>query len=461
MNIHVLGTSHRHAPVELREKVVFTDGELRRALGDIRARIASEAVIVSTCNRTEIYVVPEDGYFEPDVLRDWLSAWKQCSLAPSHMFTLHGSSAARHLFEVASGIDSQVIGDIQIIGQVKQAFEVARGCDASGKVLSRLFTSAIHTGKRVKSETDLFHGAVSISYVAVELARKIFYPIAEKRTLVIGAGSSGEMAARNLHDQGVRDITITNRTQRRGQDLIERLAFGTWMPLSNLREKLSTFDIVIVSTGASEYLISYEDAKAAASERDGETMLIVDISVPRNVDPRINKIPSIFCKDITDLNSVVESNVERRKAEIPRADIIIADELAKFAAWCNLLPVTPVIAGLKRRAEEIARAEIARNRHRFDKETLEDVEKLVGSVVRRLIGMPMSHLLEAHNDAERARLKAEYVRMLFNLDDDSQSMDATTDSNGTPSGTGQYVSVTESTRGDVDSTDPSTPQPHA
>lgn len=468
MNIYAIGTSHRHAPLETRERLVFSDGELPRALEDLRSSLASEAVIISTCNRTEVYVVPNDDYFEHERLREWLCAWKKASLPSAQTFALRGSGAARHLFEVAAGIDSQVIGDIQIIGQVRNSYEAARAHGATGKLLSRLFTSAIHTGKRVKSETVLFSGAVSISYVAVELARKIFYPISEKRTLVIGAGSSGEMAARNLHDQGVRDITITNRTPERGIALIERLGFGAWIPLEEMTDSLGAFDIVIVSTGASEYLITYQDARAAISQRDGETMLIVDISVPRNVDPRINTIPAIFCKDINDLNSVVESNVERRRAEIPRADMIIADELAKFSAWCNLLPVTPVIAGLKKRAEEIARAEIERNRHRFDEETFGDVEKLVGSVVRRLISMPMAHLLEAQTDSDRAMLKAEYVRLLFNLDDPSES-DETVE--GHPSAPGKVSAplngaaangaMTNQVHREPDTTDRTTPGPHA
>ena len=419
MNIYAIGTSHKHSPVEIREQLVFAEEELAPALADLRRDIAAEAAILSTCNRTEIYVVPSQELFQPERLRDWLAEWKGCQLPGGNYFQLHASSAVRHLFEVASGIDSQVIGDMQIIGQVRTAFQTANEHAAVGKILSRLFSTALHTGKRVKSETELFNGAVSISYVAVELARKIFYPIARKRTLVIGAGSTGELAARNLYQQGVRDVTITNRTPERGHALIGELGFGRWMSLGDLSEELHSFDIVIVSTGASEYLITYEVARSAAARRDGETQLIVDISMPRNVDPRISNIPSVFCKDLNDLTNVVEANVERRRAEIPRAEAIIADEMAKFAAWCNLLPVTPVIAQLKERASEIARNEIDRHRHRFPDDDMEEIEKLVASVVKRLISLPMAHLLEAQTDAERAKLKAEYVRILFNLNGSS------------------------------------------
>jgi glutamyl-tRNA reductase len=433
MNIHAVGTSHKHSPLDLRERLVFAEEELPAALGDLRELAAAEAAIISTCNRTEIYIVPKDELFNADRLKEWLARWKRLDVPKQHLFALHAGSAARHLFEVASGVDSQVVGDIQIIGQVRTAYQCARQSGSLGKVLDRLFNVALHTGKRVKSETDLFAGAVSISYVAVELAKKIFHPIAGKRTLVIGAGESGELAARNLHGQGVRNITITNRTEARGHDLIARIGFGSWMPLEALPARLHEFDIIIVSTGAQNYLISYEHARAAAARRD-EPQLIVDISVPRNVDPRINTIPMIFCKDLNDLNSVVEQNVERRRAELPRAEIIIAEELAKFSAWCNLLPITPVVAELKRWGEEIARAELEKNRGRFSEEDYENVERLVASVVKKIIGMPMAHLLDAQTDSERVLRKAEYVRLLFNLNGSAREGDA--GANG-PDGAGE------------------------
>ncbi|MBS1912996.1 MAG: glutamyl-tRNA reductase [Bacteroidetes bacterium] len=421
MNIHAIGTSHKHASLELRERVSFSDSELGEALDALRKEFASEAAVVSTCNRTEIYLVPRDEAFAPEILRAWLSRWKGVEIPRNNLFTLHAAGAARHLFQVSAGIDSQVIGDIQIIGQVRTAYQIARRHGAVGKILDRLFATALHTGKRVKSETDIFSGAVSISYVAVELARKIFHPIANKSTLVVGAGDAGELAARNLRDQGVRNITITNRTDERARELMGRLGFGTWMPLADLPSRLHEFDIVIVSTGSPTYLINYADARAAAARRQGEPQLIVDISMPRNVDPLINTIPSIFCKDLNDLTSVVEANVEKRRAELPRAEMIIADELSKFAAWCDLLPVTPVIAQLKSRGEEIARAELEKNRGRFNPDDFEQVERLVASVVRKLIGIPMRHLLDTGGDAAHAQAKAEYVRMLFNLNGDAGS----------------------------------------
>lgn len=415
MDIYVIGTTHRFSPLEFREKLAFSDEELGAALDELRGTIASEAAVLSTCNRTEIYVVPRHEGFTAEQLKAWLTGWKQIDLPDPYLFALYSSGAARHLLEVASGVDSQILGDIQIIAQVKQAYLAAREKGVIGKRLDRLFTTALHTGKRVKSETDLFTGAASISYAAVELSRKIFHPLEDKKTLVVGAGDTGELTARSLHGQGVRSITITNRSPERATRLIEALGFGEQMPMEALKDRLHEFDIVIVSTGAQEHILGYDDVRASSSRRHGRMQLIVDISMPRNVDPRVSSIPGIFCKDLNDLNNVIESNVERRRGELPIVEAIVTEELAKFATWCNLLPVTPVVAELKRQSEEIARAELERNRHRFTDEEFRNVEKLVGSVVRKIIGRPMAHLLDAAADREDTLAKAEYVRVLFDL----------------------------------------------
>jgi len=415
LNIHAIGTSHKHSPVEARERLAFGDEELPEALRDLQENIPGELAIISTCNRTEFYLRPLSNGFDIEQLKEWLRKRKGTDLPDSYFFQLHGSTAVRHLLEVASGVDSQVIGDIQIIGQVKQSYLVARQQEAVGKVLTRLFETALRTGKRVKTETDLFAGAVSISYVAVELARKIFYPITNKRTLVIGAGETGEMATRNLHAQGVRNVTISNRTEERGLDLIGRLGFGEWMPLPTLAERLHEFDIVIVAAGSPTWLVGYESARAASQRRGGQTQLYVDISVPRNVDPRVGTLPNVFCKDMNDLNSVIETNVERRRAELPRADAIIAEELAEFNAWCNRLPVTPVIAQLQQQAREIMKTELEKQRGKFSEAEFGHVERLVENVVKRIIGIPMSHLLDTEADHESVLQNAELLRKLFKL----------------------------------------------
>jgi len=417
MRVLSLVASHHTAPLDLRERLAFAEEEISEALVALRREMAREAVIITTCNRTELYLTPADEELTADHLRQWLARRRDVPLSDSHVRSMGDpATVAHHLFSVAAGIDSQVIGDIQILGQVRDAYETARTQGSAGKVLSRLFSSALHAGKRVRSETDLGAGAVSISYVAVELARKIFHPLSSQRALVVGAGDTGELAARNLHEQGVRTIAIANRTPERAHTLVERLGFGTYLPMEQLGERLREFDIVIVSTGAREYLVTYEMAAASAERRGGRPQLIVDISVPRNVDPRINAIPLVFCKDINDLNGVIEVNVERRRAEVPKAERIVEEEVERFMAWHRLLPVTPTIAELKRRGEEIAHAELQRNRNRFSQHDYENVEKLVGSVVKRLLDLPLAHLLDAEQHPEHTMMKAEYIRLLFNLD---------------------------------------------
>lgn len=429
MEIYAIGTSHRHAPVEFRERIAIADDELASALVSLGSELAAECAIVSTCNRTEIYVVPRSDSFHADAILKWLSQWKSIELPPGHFFSLYSTSASKHLFDVASGVDSQVIGDIQILGQVKQAYIAARDTGTLGKVLSRLFASALHTGKRVKTETDLFSGAASISYAAVELARKIFYPLSGKRTLVVGAGDAGELTTISLNGQGVNDITVANRSEIRARELIERVGYGTYMPLADLAARLHEFDIVIVSTGAREHVINYDMARAAASRRArGEVQLIVDISMPRNVDPQVATIPGVFCKDMNDLTGVIEANAARRREELPRADEIITEELTAFATWCSLLPVTPVVARLQQRAESIVRTELDRHRGKFSDADFKNVQKLVASVVKKVIAMPMAHLLDSDAAIEETMQKAEFVSMLFNLHlDEATAGDMLTD----------------------------------
>ncbi len=411
----VIGTSHRYAPVETRERVAFAADELADVLRSLAAGECAEVAILSTCNRTEVYAVPKHSGFTPSAALAWLTADRSIDHVEDHFFQLTDLRAARHLMEVASGIDSQVTGDIQIIGQVKDAYRTAREAGTLGPVLTRLFETALRAGKRVKTETELFTGAVSISYVAVELARKIFYPLESQRTLVIGAGDTGELTAISLQGRGVREIVLANRTEQRGRELIEKLGFGRTLGWEAIGEELHRFDIVIVATGAREYVLDFETVRRAAGERANSQMLIVDLAMPRNVDPAVSTIPNVFCKDLNDLNSVIASNVERRREEVPQAEAIIDEELDEFAAWHRMAPVRPVIADLRRHATSIAREMLEQNRRRFSEEDFANVEKLVDSVVRKIIALPMSRLLEAREDPEAALRHAEQVRNLFGL----------------------------------------------
>lgn len=410
-----IGTSHRYAPVETREGVAFAEDEIVEVLRRLAEEECREVAILSTCNRTEIYVVPKKMTTTPEGMLAWLVEDRGIDPVAEHFFALTDMRAARHLMEVASGIDSQVTGDIQIIGQVRNGYQTAREAGTLGPVLTRLFETALRAGKRVKTETDLFAGAVSISYVAVELARKIFYPLEDQRTLVLGAGDTGELTAVSLHGRGVKDIVVANRTEGRAERLVEKLRFGRTMRWEDVGEELHTFDIVIVATGARDYVLDVDQVRKAAHRRSADQMLIVDLAMPRNVDPRVSEIPNVFCKDLNDLNGVIAANVERRREEVPRAEAIIDEELEEFAAWHRMAPVRPVIADLRRRAGSIAHEMLEQNRRRFSEEDFANVEKLVDAVVRKIIAMPMSRLLEAREDPEAALRHAEQVRNLFGL----------------------------------------------
>ena len=411
----VIGTSHRQASVALREKVAFAEEEVVEVTGRLRAAGCREAAIISTCNRTEIYCVPSGDDFTPQTALDWLAAEREITVESDHFFTLHDRLAARHLFEVAASLDSQIVGDIQILGQVKRAYQHARDAKHLGPVLTRLFEVALRSGKRIKTETDLFLGAVSISYVAVELAKKIFYPLSDQKALVIGAGETGELTAISLHGQGAGQIDIANRTRERGERLLERLDFATMVPWDEMPDRLGDYDIVIVATGAREYVLDYETiAKAAEGTSQ---MLLIDLAVPRNIDPRASEIPNVFCKDLNDLNAVIAANVEKRREEIPQAEAIISEELEEFVAWHAMAPVRPVIAELHRRAESIARDMLDEHRKRFPEESFADVEKLVNAVVRRIIAQPLARLLERPKEDEDVHERISKVRDVFGMDE--------------------------------------------
>lgn len=408
-----IGTSHHHASVALREQVAFAEEEIPGLVEKLLAGPCKEAAILSTCNRTEVYFVPSDESFTPDAALDWLGEQRGIAIDREHFFALEGRMVGRHLMEVASSLDSQVVGDIQILGQVKRAYQTAKDARGLGPVLTRLFEIALRCGKRVKSETDLFSGAVSISYVAVELARKIFYPLDEQKVLVIGAGETGELTAVSLHGQGVRTLDITNRTAERGERLRKRLDYTNVIPWEERGERLADYDIVIVATGAREYVLDYDTISRAAEQTT--QMLLIDLAVPRNIDPRASEIDNIFCKDLNDLNAVIAANVEKRREEIPRAEAIVSEELEDFLAWHAMAPVRPVIAELRRRAESIAREMLDEHRTRFPEDSWADVEKLVSSVVRKIIAQPLAKLLEAPKGDEDVLDRVEKVREVFGM----------------------------------------------
>ncbi len=351
--IYALGVNFKTAPVEVRERLACSPEEARGLLPELKTSSGVEELcILSTCNRVEIYTFSssEDSV---ELLLELFLKLKSLEEARKHIFIKKGEQAVFHVFKVASSLDSMVVGEPQIVAQFKESFRIAKGMGTTGKILNRLFEKALRASKRVRVETGISRNAVSVSYAAVELAKKIFGDLRKAKVLLVGAGEMGELAANYLKRLGCQ-IFITNRTYERALRLSQELG-GNALRFEELEELLPTMDIVIVSTGSKSFVLTERMIKEAMKRRNYEPMFIIDISVPRNVDPAVGKIDEVFLYDIDDLKEVVESNLKDRMREAKRGEIILWDEVKKFMGWMESLRVEPLILKLKERVKDVER----------------------------------------------------------------------------------------------------------
>jgi glutamyl-tRNA reductase len=426
MHLIVVGLSHKTAPVEIREKLAVPESRLGEAL----TRLCSypgvrEGMVLSTCNRVEVYSVVDDvesGYGRiQEFLADTHLALSSEQLTP-HLYWHTGDRAIAHLFRVAASLDSMIIGESQILGQLKDAFEVALAHKTTGVIMNKVVRKAISVAKRVRTETRISEMAVSVSYAAVELAKKIFSNLGEKTVLLVGAGEMAKLAARHLIAQGVRHIRITTRTPQHAVDLATRFG-GTPVPFDQFKDEMAAADIVLVSTGASHYLIGAEDVHRAVRERMNRPMFLIDISVPRNIDPAVRHVDNAFLFDIDDLKHRVEQNRAERLQEAEKAERMVAEEVGTLQEWMKSLEVTPTIVALRNRVDEIKRAELDKTLGRLAHLTHEDrelVEGLASSIVNKLIHSTMITLKSEANSASGVAF-VEAARRFFNLDESSTS----------------------------------------
>jgi glutamyl-tRNA reductase len=393
MRLLLVGTSHRLAPVEVRERVALdSDGEaaLARRLGE-----DGEAVCLSTCNRTELYLAASDtgaaGDRATDELAD-LGGIPRAELEP-YLYRLEQDAAAAHLFRVAAGLDSLVPGEGEIQGQVRSAY----GRGAVGPLLDRLFRHALHTGKRVRTETAIGESPASVASAAAALASQVFGDLTGRRILVIGAGKVGEHAARSLVKRGAKLSFVANRTIDRASSLAERFG-GSALPLESIEQELAAADIVVSSTSAREQILAREQVERVLPARKGRPLLLVDLAVPRDLDPAIKGLHGCFLYDIDDLENVVEESLSGRRGEATRAEAIVASEGERFSEWLASLDVVPAIASLRERAEAIRRGELAKAGPRLadlsDRER-HAVESLTNQIVNKLLHQPIMRLKEA------------------------------------------------------------------
>ena len=424
MKLALAGINHRTAPVHVREKLAFRTEDIPAALGLLESHGVQEALILSTCNRVEIAAALPAGV-PADTLLHGLVAGRG-GLTPEalqpHLYCLEDAAVIRHLFRVAASLDSMIVGEPQILGQLKQAYLQARDHGFIGNVLDTVLTRAFNVAKRVRSETEIGQSAVSVSYAAVELAREIFGSLNKKRVLILGAGKMSEGAARHLLRAGVSDILITNRTPERAREVAE-LFRGEIVPYDHFPQRLFEVDIVIASSAAPGYVLGAEMVRRAIEARKNQPMFLVDIAVPRNIDPAVNDIEHAFLYDIDDLQRLTDRNLQGRKEMAQAAEKIVAEEVSRLEARLRERELTPTIVNLQEQFEEIRRDALERYRSKLGPLTEEQqgaLEALTRAIVNKIAHGPISEMRRqaAAQAAQAAAGEGELVsavRRIFRL----------------------------------------------
>jgi glutamyl-tRNA reductase len=417
MNLHITGLSHKTAPVEFRERLAIADHALPKALEDLQKLGATEAVILSTCNRVEFAITAANEVEGSRIVQAFLASWKDPAIAADpRLYHLQSRDAVSHLFRVASSLDSMIVGEPQILGQLKAAYAVAKTEGAVGGALESVLTRAFNVAKRVRSETGIGQMAVSVSYAAVEVARNLFGSLNGHSVMIIGSGKMGELAAKHLRRSGANRIFVTNRTAARAEEMA--LMFdGRAVDYAQFPAMLHEIDIVIASSGAPHYIITREDMQRVIAQRRNKAMFLIDISVPRNIDPAVNKIDSVFLYDVDDLEGVVNANLRERGRQAEQAESIIAHEVDQMMARLKVDEIAPTIVSLQQQLEEIRAAEVARTVRRMPgitAEQREQIEAMTRSIVNKIAHGPISEL--RRNAAEPEGVHAiEVIRKVFHL----------------------------------------------
>ena len=419
--IVVIGMNHKTAPVELREKLAFSSEEIATALTTFRSSSCIlEAMIISTCNRVEVILIAKNKSQAVEIVFSYLGETK--SLPPARLKTLayvfSGDRAVRHVFRVAASLDSMIIGEPQILGQVKDAFKASVNTKATGVILNRLMHKAFSTAKRVRSETGIGGHAVSISYAAVELAKKIFDSLDGKTVLLVGAGEMAELAVEHLiRNTTSGNLLVANRTFSAGVALAERFN-GQAIRLEEIPEKLKIADIIISSTGSPNYVITRSQVQPIMRSRKNRPLFFIDIAVPRDIDPAINRIDNAYVYDIDDLQGVINENIETRQAESVKAERIVDESVIKFIEWLEHLDVVPTIIELRKKLSAIAAGEMSKTLHSLNHLSPEDrlsIERMTEAMVKKILHDPTLFLKNPGSHRNKS-VYLDFARKLFNLD---------------------------------------------
>jgi len=419
VSVVILGLNHRTVPLDLLERVTIDGSRLAKALHEVVSRDhVSEAVVLSTCNRSEVYVVAEK--FHP-AYADLRSFFSELAFVPpeelaDHLYVHDGADAAAHLFAVAAGLDSAVIGEAEILGQVRQAWERAQEEGAAGSQLNLLFRHALEIGKRARTETAIGRHVASVSTAAVAMAAERLGTLEGRSILVLGAGDMGEGMVRSLASNGVTDIRIANRTWDRAAELAERVG-GRAIRLADLDASLAEVDLLLTGTGASSMLIENADVARVMEIRDGRALLVVDVAVPRDVDPTAAELPGVTLLDMDDLRAFAEAGQAERRREVAAVRVMVAEELDRYMAVSSAREVAPLVSALREQGEDVRRAELERFRAKLgelDERQIDAIEALTHGIVAKLLHQPTVGLKDAAGTPKGERL-AEALRDLFDL----------------------------------------------
>ncbi len=420
-DIVLIGLNHTTAPVELRECIAFTPEDTLVALDRLKQEPAIDEVLVySTCNRVEILMVTDDIPVAVDITKNFIASIHQIPLERFENFLYHreNDDAVRHVFRVAASLDSMIVGEPQILGQIKTAYQTATQQKASALILNRLLHRAFFVAKKVRTETGIGDRAVSISYAAIELSKKIFDSLVKKKVLMIGAGEMAELAVEHLLRQKVGDLYVANRTFERGVSLAKRFK-GQAIRIEEIPQWLEQVDIIISSTGSSNLVIQRDQVKAAMRARRNRPLFFIDIAVPRDIDPQINRLNNAYVYDVDDLQNIIEENLEDRKKEALKGERIVDEAVIRFREWYDNLNIVPTIVDLRNKLNKIIENELHRTFPNLQQASVTDQEalqKMTGTMVNKIMHDPTRLLkMEGHHINKPVYL--DLMRRLFNLDE--------------------------------------------
>ncbi len=418
----LIGISHKTASVEVREKVALSEDEQKTVIRQFIDQFnASGCMVLSTCNRTEIYL--SDDHLDESIekIRTWLNEFKKCHEYTDEEITyvLRESEAVEHFFKVLSGLDSQIIGEQQITGQVKDSYDLTHALNATDTLINKLFNFAMQAKKKVHNDTFLSDGTVSVSFAGVELARKIFSHLDDKSVLLVGAGKTAELAAYHFQESGAKNINVVNRTFENAVELANKFN-GKAFKMEQLNEALMDSDIVISATASTDYVITEELIKPISKKRNHRPIFLIDLAIPRDIDPAIDNVNAVFLFNLDDLQEIVKANLEKRKKEIPKSMKIIKEFVDEFEKWSEMNAMSTVVGRLKKKLDVLRKNELERLKTKLPQNGYkQEIDNLTESIINKVVRQHVKSLKKVAHDPDQYKKQIEMIRTIYDLDGDN------------------------------------------